>query len=156
MLFFESRGALAGTEGVNRRLEIFKFVTVFNSQQPQANPNLRRQPAPTPANTPKEPNRGILLKGEHRRPDKAALRPGSRRHGHPWVGAARAHGRSPPPGPTLCCPTKAAIQYLLFAPPPRSGGGKRDAVALEECAKWGEKKQLGSTSHPGSSSLIRL
>lgn len=63
------------------------------------------------------------------------------------------------PAPLSLRPDEGSDSVFISLPPGNRGfgGGKRDADALEECAKWGGKKnQIGSTSHPGSSSLLRL
>lgn len=148
-----NRGALVCTEGVNRRLQI--FVTIFNSQRSQTNTVLIRQPATTPR-LPQHPAGAeprCSADGDRGRADKAGLRAaaGSDRHGHPRVGAARARpGVSPQPRSLR--PDEGSVSvFIISAPPPPlevgAGGGKEDAVALEECAKWGGKKAAWEGAH---------
>lgn len=155
MLFLVSRGAVAARKGLNRRARIFEFVTVFNSQKSQTNTGLIRQPAIAPAHHQQPTESRYSAEGDQRGAHGAGLRG---RHGHPRVGGSSRVRRVTRAAPARELPPGEGRGSVFIIHPLRTReGGKGDAVALEECAKWGEKKrQLGSASHPSSSALLRL
>lgn len=136
------RGLWPAPKGLNRRLQIREFVTGFDRQQCRT----KRRPRPAapaqlrlPREHPKVPNRRVLPKGST---------DGRRSPGGGAAGSARLGGSGVPEGGVSPRPRSRPLDggsgsiviSFVCVLPPGSGGGKRDAVALEECEKRGEKK----------------
>lgn len=139
LLFLVSRGAVAARKGLNRRARIFEFVTVFNSQKSQTNTGLIRQPAIAPAHHQQPTESRYSAEGDQRGAHGAGLRG---RHGHPRVGGSSRVRRVTRAAPARELPPGEGRGSVFIIHPLRTReGGKGDAVALEECAKWGEKKK---------------
>lgn len=165
-------------------LSLLPFLRASNPRQitSSSSGSLLRHPA-CQENTPKEPIRDILLKGTIDAPTKPGgcrLAPSRSPVGGSSPGPPGLSSAAPPPGsgaatgvstrPRSLRPdggNDSIFFYLYFIPqpppPPRSpesGGG--GGVGRGMRSHWRnvrngvEKKQLGSASHPGSSSLLRL
>lgn len=139
MLFLMSRAA----KGLNRRARIFEFVTVLNSQKSQTNTGLIRQPATEAASATRQ-SRAAMLCSRGRR---GRLGAGLRGH-RGWMA-----GWGLPGAP---CPPRARAEGTASVFIIHCQGGKGDAVALEECAKWGEKIIKNNNNKKGSSGAHRI